>query len=415
VKVAALIRLALTDPRESPRRTWPLLVGLVFGIATWIVLAGFTRGAADWLRQRVGGSIPNRIRVSSAKTSLGPLMLGGGLNKTHVEKCRAIPGVEAVYRQAHFPGPCQLWASHQGQTLTTDVIIEGVDPEQVSAQVHKDWKFADTRDNGAVPCVIPKPVLDVINAGISAHTNLPNLSEDALIGRTYKLRVGASSFAAGPSVDVTADIVGVSDQLGVNGPAFPMAWIERHAQRPIEYHTLTLQLKPDADLGQVLKAVDQLGLSAPDLDLAKRIGQASQLGQILAAAFAVSILGVAGVGIASGFTVKIQLEQADIGLYRSLGATRRDILYLYLIRAAFLGLLGSLGGLFLGGLAGLALAKLLVSQLPKSLASDLVLFQPSWLSLSIAFAFAPLVAVAAAWLPAHHASRLEPGSILRGA
>jgi putative ABC transport system permease protein len=412
VTLKASVRLALSDPRESPRRTWPLLLGLVFGIATWVVLTGFTRGATSWLRERVGGSLPNRIRVSSSKTQLGPLQLGGGLNEDTVTACKRIEGVETVYRQAHYPGPCQLFANYGGQRMTTDLILEGVDPGQVQAQLPAGAVFEDTQTS-TVPAVVPQPVLDVLNAGISAHTNLPNLSEQALIGRGFELRVGASSFAPGPSIDIRCNIVGVSDQLGVNGPAVPLAWVQRNSKHPLEYHTLTLQLRPGADLGQVLRAIDRLNLAAPDLETAKRISQAAVLAQLLAAMFAGAILLVAGVGIASGYTVKVQLEQPDIGLYRSLGATRRDIARLYLVRASWLGMQGALWGLLGGLFVGQVSATVIVSQLPAALRAGVVLFQPSLLSLAIALAFAPLVAVGAAWLPARQAANLEPGKILR--
>lgn len=406
--------LALGDPGERLSRTWPLLVGLVFGTATWIILAGFTEGASRWVRERVGGSLPNRIRVSSSKTTLGPLQLGGGMNADTVEACRKIPGVLQVYRQAHFPGPCQLFADYQDQKFTTDILLEGVDPGQVQPQLPPGHQpFTDTRSK-EVPCVVPQPVLDILNAGISAHTNLPTLSADALIGRTFQMRVGASSFQQGPAVEIVCDIVGVSDQLGVNGPAVPMAWIERHATRPIEYHTLTLELDPRADLDSILRQIDSMALAAPDLDNARRINQMSSFGQAMAGAFSLAILIVAGTGIASGFTVKVQLEREDIGLYRSLGATRRDIVRLYLVRAAALGLQGALFGMLAGLLGGYGLARIITGQLPAALVQTLRLFQPTWQSMLLALCFAPLVAIGAAWVPSRRAAALEPGAILRG-
>lgn len=405
--------LALSDPGERLRRTWPLLIGLVFGTATWIVLAGFTQGAASWVRSRVGGSLPNRVRVSSQKTTLGPLQLGGGLGNDTVEACRKIPGVLQVYRQAHYPGPCQLYAHYQGQYFVTDLLLEGVDPGQVQAQLPDGKVFQDT-ESSRVPCVIPQPVLDVLNAGISAHTNLPTLSADALIGRDFDVKVGSSSFHPGPSVQITCEVVGVSDQLGVNGPAVPLAWVERHAQKPVEYHTLTLELRPDADLDSVLRAVDGLGLAAPDLDNARRINQMALFGQALAGAFSLAILLVAATGIASGFTVKVQLEREDIGLYRSLGATRGDIMRLYLVRAARLGLQGAFFGVLFGLAGGMMAGYVIASQLPRGLTENLQLFQPAWAAVGLAVGFAPLVAILAALLPARQAAQLDPGTILRG-
>lgn len=408
-----LLTLALGDPSQRPGRTWPLLVGLILGTATWIVLAGLTRGAAEWVRGRVSGSLANRIRVTSSKTTLGPLQLGGGLKQEAVDACKALPGVRQVFRQAHFPGPCQLFAHYHDQRFSTDLILEGVDPGQVAEQLAPGQVFED-KEGPEVPVVIPQPVLDVLNAGISAHTDLPNLSAAALVGRTINLKVGSSSFAPGPSTELDAPIVGVSDQLGVNGPALPLAWVERHARRPVEYHTLTLDLAPDADLDGVLKGVERLGLSAPDLDNARRVNQLSVFGQALAGAFSLAILVVAGTGIASGFTVKVQLEREDIGLYRSLGATRRVIAQVYLVRAAALGSVGALWGVIAGLVGGYTVARLIQARLPQALSESMHLFQPSFPTLVGAALFAPLVAIAAAWWPARSAAALDPGKILRG-
>lgn len=411
---SSLLRLALKDPRESPRRNWPLFLGLVIGLATWLVLAGLTRGTTQWVRERVGGSLPNRIRVTSAKTQFGPLQLGGGISPELLQACRDLPGVQQVFRQAHYPGPCQLFAHYGGESLSTDLILEGVDPGQVADQLPNPAAFVDNPRSSEVPAVIPRAVLDVLNAGISAHTRLPNLSEQALVGRSFQLRVGSSSFAPGPSIEIKCRIVGVSDQLGISGPALPLAWVERHAPRPVEVHSLTLDLDPGADLHQVLRGVEKLGLTAPDLETARKIGQASLFVQALAATFALAILLVAAVGIGSGFLVKVQLEQQDIGLYRSLGATRKDIAAIYLVRALVLGLQGAVLGLIGGGMVGLLLSRLISSFLPPALQDNFLFFQPGLWNLAVALVFGPLVAVAAAWLPARQAAQLEPGKILRG-
>jgi len=410
---AALRNLALSDPRESLKKTWPLLFGLVFGIATWVILTGFTRGASNFIKERVGGSLPNRIRVSASRSSFGPLALGGSMNEGTVDACKKIRGVEAVYRQAHYPGPARMYAHFQTQNMVTDMILDGVDPECVAEQLPEPGKFADST-TPQVPVVIPQIMLDVLNAGISSHTSLPNLSEDALIGRMFQMTVGVSSFAPGESTNINATVVGVSDQLGPNGPTVPLQWVLRNAKKPVEYHTLTLKLAPGADLDFVLKETEKLHLAAPDLEIARKIGQASFFVQLLASGFALAILMVAAVGIASGFTVKVQLEQADIGLYRSLGASRRDILGLYLVRAFWLGVRGALLGVLLGLFLGQVGATLVLSFLPKALAKDVTLFAPSWLSLLAALVLTPLVPVAAAWLPAQRAAALEPGRILRG-
>ncbi|MBS2034454.1 FtsX-like permease family protein [bacterium] len=413
MKRASLLQLAFSDPRESLRKTWPLLFGLVFGIATWVVLTGFTHGASEWLRERVGGTLPNRVRVSPSRSSFGPLALGSNMNEQTVTDCKKIPGVEAVYRQAHYPGPARMYAHFHTQNMVTDMILDGVDEAQVAEQLPDPSKFVDSTTS-MVPVVIPRIMLDVLNAGISSHTTLPNLSEQALVGQVFQMTVGVSSFAPGEATNLNCTIVGVSDQLGPNGPTVPMAWLLRNAKRPVEYHTLTLKLSPNANLDAVLRETEKLHLVAPDLETARKIGQASMLAQALAAAFALAILLVAGVGIASGFTVKVQVEQADIGLYRSLGASRRDIISLYLVRALWLGIRGATLGVILGLVVGQVGATLILSLLPKALAEGVTLFAPSFVNLMLAMLVTPAVPVVAAWIPARQAASLEPGRILRG-
>ncbi|MFN8608783.1 MAG: FtsX-like permease family protein [Vulcanimicrobiota bacterium] len=408
-----MLQLAFSDPRESLRKTWPLLFGLVFGIATWVVLTGFTRGATQWLRERVGGTLPNRIRVSPSRSSFGPLALGGNMTEQTVADCKKIPGVEAVFRQAHYPGPARMYAHFHTQNMVTDMILDGVDEGQVAEQLADPSQFVDSTTS-MVPVVIPRIMLDVLNAGISAHTSLPSLSEQALVGQVFQMTIGVSSFAPGEATNLNCTIVGVSDQLGPNGPTVPMPWLLRNAKKPVEYHTLTLKLAPGANLDSVLRETEKLHLVAPDLETARKIGQASLLAQALAGGFALAILLVAGVGIASGFTVKVQLEQADIGLYRSLGASRQDILRLYLVRALWLGMRGAALGVVIGLIVGQVGATLVLSLLPKALSEGVTLFAPSALNLVLALLVTPLVPVAAAWLPARQAGSLEPGRILRG-
>ena len=413
MKRAPLLQLAFSDPRESLKKTWPLLFGLVFGIATWVMLTGFTQGASRWLRERVGGTLPNRIRVSPSRSSFGPLALGGNLTEQTVADCRKIAGVEEVYRQAHYPGPCKMYAHFHDHAMMSDMILDGVDEGQVAEQLPDPSKFVDSTGT-MIPVVIPRIMLDVLNAGISSHTSLPNLSEDALVGQVFQMTIGVSSFAPGEATNMNCTIVGVSDQLGPNGPTVPMAWLLRNAKKPVEYHTLTLKLAPGANLDAILRETEKLHLVAPDLELARKIGQATMLAQALAGGFALAILLVAGVGIASGFTVKVQVEQADIGLYRSLGASRQDILRLYLVRALWLGVRGAALGILLGLVAGQVGATLILSLLPKALSQGVTLFYPSLLNLLLALLVTPLVPVAAAWLPARQAASLEPGRILRG-
>lgn len=109
-------------------------------------------------------------------------------------------------------------------------------------------------------------------------------------------------------------------------------------------------------------------------------------------------------GIASVLSVSVVQRTREIGILRAMGAGRRQILRVFLLQGALLGLAGSL----IGGLAGLGLVaafntfgpKLFVIPLPPSL-------------LLIAAALATVTGVLSAAVPARRAAALDPVEAIR--
>jgi len=123
---------------------------------------------------------------------------------------------------------------------------------------------------------------------------------------------------------------------------------------------------------------------------------------------AVSALGgisllVGGVGIFTIMTIAVNERKAEIGLLSALGATRRQVLTLFLGEAVVLSMIGGLAGLVLG-VGGAKLLGLLVPALPT---------HTSWIYVVAAELIAALVGLGAGVLPARHASALPPVEALR--
>ena len=96
----------------------------------------------------------------------------------------------------------------------------------------------------------------------------------------------------------------------------------------------------------------------------------------------------------------------EIGILRTLGLRSRDILTVFLGRAALMGLVGAGLGYFVGIFVGA-----LWGELPRDSEGSVVLFDPA-LFLAALF-LAPLLAVVATWVPALLAARQDPAVILR--
>ncbi len=118
---------------------------------------------------------------------------------------------------------------------------------------------------------------------------------------------------------------------------------------------------------------------------------------VVGALGAISLV-VGGIGILTIMTIAVAERRAEIGLLRALGASRGQILALFLLEATLLALLGGALG-FVVGAGGAWLIGALLPALPMRLAWDFVL---------LAGLSAGLIGLAAGALPALRAAALDP-------
>jgi putative ABC transport system permease protein len=122
-----------------------------------------------------------------------------------------------------------------------------------------------------------------------------------------------------------------------------------------------------------------------------------------------AIVGVAllvgGIGIMNIMLVSVTERTREIGIRKSVGARRRDILVQFLIEAVTLALVGGVIGIGVG----YAVGSLAVSMIPGDLPAAHV---PLW-AVTIAFGFCTLVGVVFGIYPASKAARLDPIEALR--
>jgi putative ABC transport system permease protein len=127
----------------------------------------------------------------------------------------------------------------------------------------------------------------------------------------------------------------------------------------------------------------------------------------------VVVLVVAGIGIANATALSIMERRHEIGVFRSVGASRNDIRMLFLSEAALLGLVGSGIGVVVAIAASRVADQVLDRALPALPLLPETFFWLSWPIVMAGLSLGFLVSVVAAVSPALRAARMDPARVLR--
>jgi putative ABC transport system permease protein len=164
-----------------------------------------------------------------------------------------------------------------------------------------------------------------------------------------------------------------------------------------------------ADVQRIMRVRHGLRLDEPDdfdimtqdaiLELWDSISQATFLALIVISSIA---LMVGGIGVMAIMSISVTERTREIGVRKALGARRAEILFQFLMEAAFLTSMGGVLGIVLGAALGWVVH--LVSGFPISL---------PWWSFALGLGFSASVGIFFGMYPAFKASRLDPIEALR--
>lgn len=174
----------------------------------------------------------------------------------------------------------------------------------------------------------------------------------------------------------------------------------------ITYNLLWVKV---ADANQVQSVVDvirEAGFQTYSLnDMVESVKkQSRQIQGMLAAIGAVSLL-VAGIGTANTMMMAINERTREIGILKVLGSELTDIVKMFLMESAIIGIIGGVLGLSMSYGLQMVLPKLLKEMEVRSVI-------PSWLAIG-GVLFAGVVAIISSLIPAMQAMRISPQVAIR--
>ncbi len=373
--------------------------------------AGVLRSVADELRAaRVAGvksvqpliydrvtlpDLDGRVAVLVGAEVSTQLLTNDNALKAKVEPLRTpallhLAPVQAAVLEGDFTKAGQLWDRIPGRLV------------MVSRSVYDEWM---RRTGGNKPFVVRYATRDVECLPVGVVEFDPD-SPLAPLGKNF---IGMSVGQAAQVVRPTPPLAAVGGGLGE---------IAAETFAPPKVNRIDLFLEPGADRATVQAELAKLvgrraEVRTPDAQRrsTQEVVAGLQIGVLMCS------LGAMIVGlflVYNAMAVTVAERRADIGVLRSLGATRLQVIALFAAAAAFLGLIGAVLGVPLG----ILLAEFTLSQFRAELES--MFLNPevnpahlSWRNAVLAVVAGVTTAVFAALVPAIQAANDDPAHVVR--
>jgi putative ABC transport system permease protein len=336
MRLGDVLRVGATGLRTRPLRAWLSALGIAIGIAAMIAVVGISSSSRAELDRKLAALGTNLLTVEP-----GTSMMSGEMGVLPYEAVDMIGRIEPV----------------------TEVAAVGEVPD---TRVFRSDRIPESQTGGMSVSAAELGMLDTVGAELADGTWLNEATAQypaVVLGASAAEQMGIVSVGAGLEIHLGGQwftVVGILEPVPL-APELDLTvlvgWEAAAAYLGFDGHATTIYTRSEdayvEDVASVLAATADP--SAPDEISVSRPSDALEAQQAVDTAFTGMLLGlgavallVGGVGVANTMVISVLERRSEIGLRRSLGATRGQIRVQFLAESLLLSALGGLGGVLIG-------------------------------------------------------------------
>ncbi len=426
MKPSKSFKLALNILRHSKVRSWLTIIGIVIGVASVVAIMSIGAGMQISLESRLGGLGADIITVSpGASRTTGGFMsrdMDGGssvaiatgstgssnseaknLTIKDIQALKAVDNVDIVTGTVSGRGEVYYLAE------TTTVSVTGVDPvawNEITTSTLSSGRFLGAGDYNMI----------LVGSRLATRTFKQSLSVNRVI------TIEGVSFKIAGILNESGSMMGGGSDSGIIMP-IDAARAVLDDVGPYEFDSIMVKVDDENLVEDTMADIDaRLMLSRHVTNKTKDYSVTSSLAMqetisstlesvtlFLGAIAAVSLL-VGAVGIANTMFTTVLERTKQIGIMKAIGAKNRDIMMIFMMNSALVGLVGGVIGLVIGSVASLFVALPMMGGGGGGMGVENVV-TPQLLVFTLGIAVG--IGVVAGLIPAYRASKLKPVDALR--
>jgi len=389
MKISQAFRLAWQCILGSKMRSFLTMLGMIIGVGSVITLLGLMQGVTNYLIDTFSEMGTNVISVSVKNTDTRVVEVDEVYEFTE-ENNEIFSGVT--------PTVSGSYTVKNGSTSLDSVTVTGVGEDYLDLNsLTLAWgrfiSYADIK-NRYNACVIGTYIVEELFDG------KVNTGDTIKIdGQVYTI-VGIQEEQADSEEGSTDDCIYIpysnACRLASSTNISSYTFVTKDADYVTAGETLL-----DNFLYNIMKSEDLYTVSSMTELLDTINSMTTLLSAVLGGIAGISLL-VAGIGIMNIMLVSVVERTKEIGIRKSLGAKRRDIMWQFVIEATSISMLGGLIGVLIGCFA--------TSTLGNMFGVDAA---PTTNSIILAFGVSAAIGIGFGYMPANKAAKLNPIDALR--